>query len=165
MKLPNFTRLLYGVGENRQHKNFLFLFLNLDTVPSDSTANFWQIKWHWIRSIKFETVRIHFLSDVFGLYHPEIFATMATWRNNFFSLSRGQETHADAVESQSLATYTFLLPRGIRPYLQQTTKFKTLRFKDHMSEGNDVEALWGWQWWQATAYACVPFLHSHLQNP
>ena len=34
MKLPNFTRLLYGVGE---HNTIFFLFLNLDTVLSDST--------------------------------------------------------------------------------------------------------------------------------
>ena len=34
MKLPNFTRTVYGVGE---HKNFLFLFLNLDTVLLDLT--------------------------------------------------------------------------------------------------------------------------------
>ena len=33
--------------------------------------------------MKFETVRIHFLSDVFGLWSFKIFATMATWRNNF----------------------------------------------------------------------------------
>ena len=36
--------------------------------------------------MKLETVRIHFLSDVFGLLSFKIFATMATWRNNFSSL-------------------------------------------------------------------------------
>ena len=35
MKRPNYTRLLCGVGDPTQ--NFLFLFLNLDTVLSDST--------------------------------------------------------------------------------------------------------------------------------
>ena len=54
-----------------QRKNCLFLFRNLDTVFSDLTpenfANIWQIKWNWIRPSKFETARIHFLSDVFGL--------------------------------------------------------------------------------------------------
>ena len=33
-----------------------------------------------------ETVRIHFLSDVFGLLSSRNFATMATWRNDFSSL-------------------------------------------------------------------------------
>ena len=36
MKITNFTRLLYGVGEHNA-KIFLFLFLNLDKVLSDST--------------------------------------------------------------------------------------------------------------------------------
>ena len=34
MKLPNLTRPLYAVGEHNE-KNFLFLFLKLDTVLSD----------------------------------------------------------------------------------------------------------------------------------
>lgn len=62
---------------------------NLDTVLSDSTpghfVNIWQSKWNWIRSIKFETVQIHF-NDVFGLLASTNFATMATWRNVFSSL-------------------------------------------------------------------------------
>ena len=44
-------------------QNVLFLFLNLDTVLSDSTPNFatiWHIKWNWIRSTNFETVRMYF---------------------------------------------------------------------------------------------------------
>ena len=65
----------------------LFLSLNLNTVLSDSIpekiANIWQIKWNRIRSIKFETVRINFLSDVFGLLLSRNFASMATWRNDF----------------------------------------------------------------------------------
>ena len=46
-----------------QNKNFLFFFLNIDMVLPDSTPenfakiNIWQIKWSWIRSLKFETVR------------------------------------------------------------------------------------------------------------
>ena len=43
-------------------------------------------KWNWIRSMKFETVRIHFLSAFFGLLSSRNFATMATWRNDFSSL-------------------------------------------------------------------------------
>ena len=69
-----------------QHKNVLFL--NLDTVLSDpeNFANIWQIEGNWIRSMKFETVRIHLLNDVFGLLSSRNFATMATWRNDFSSL-------------------------------------------------------------------------------
>ena len=61
---------LYEAGE--QYKNFLFLFVTykVDTVLLDSIpenfANTWQIKWNWIGSMKFDTVRIHILSDVFG---------------------------------------------------------------------------------------------------
>ena len=77
MKLLNFTRLLYGVGK-----------LNLNMVLSDSTpenfANIWQIKWNWIRSIKFEIVRIHFLSDFQFGCHQEILLPWEreTWRND-----------------------------------------------------------------------------------
>ena len=70
-----------------QHTSCLFLFRNLSTVLSDSTwenfANICQIKWNWMGSMKFETVRIHFLSDVFGLLSSKSFATMTTWRNDF----------------------------------------------------------------------------------
>ena len=45
-----------------QHKNFPFLFLNSDTVLMDSTphnfAKILQTKRNWIRSMKFETMRI-----------------------------------------------------------------------------------------------------------
>ena len=47
MKLPNFTLLLYGVGEHNT-KVVFFSLLNLDTVLSDSArghfANICQIK-------------------------------------------------------------------------------------------------------------------------
>ena len=47
VKLPNFTRPLFGVGEQNT-KAFFFFSVNLDAVLSDSTpenfANFWQIK-------------------------------------------------------------------------------------------------------------------------
>ena len=45
-----------------------------------------QIKWNWIRLMKFVTVWIHFLSDVFGLLSSKHFATVATWRKDFSSL-------------------------------------------------------------------------------
>ena len=37
--------------------------------------------------MKFEVVRIHLLSDIFGLLWSKIFANIATWHNNFFSLN------------------------------------------------------------------------------
>ena len=50
------------------NKQILFLFLNLDMVPRNSTpggfAYIWQSKWVGIISIKTEREQIHFLSDV-----------------------------------------------------------------------------------------------------
>ena len=70
MKLPNLTRPLYGVGDP------------LDSTP-DNFTKILQIEWNWVRSLKFETVRIQFLSDVFGLLLSRNFATVVTWRNDF----------------------------------------------------------------------------------
>ena len=96
VKLPNFYTLALW-SRWTQHKSCLFPLLNLDSVLSDSTggnfANNCQIKWNWIRSIKFEAVRIHFLSDVFGLLWSKIFAAMATTRNDFSSLLYLNEIH------------------------------------------------------------------------
>ena len=62
-------RPLYGGGEHS--KTIFFLLLNSVMVLSDSIPdNFTkilQIKWNGIRSMKFEKVQIHFLSDVFVL--------------------------------------------------------------------------------------------------
>ena len=50
-------------------KNFLFLFLNFDTVLriqlQKNISSIWGIKQDGISAIKFEAARIHFLSDVF----------------------------------------------------------------------------------------------------
>ena len=75
----------------REHNTKMHgLFLNLDAVLSDSTlenfAKIWQIKWNWIRLTRFETVRIHILSEVFGLLSSWNFATVATWLSGFSSL-------------------------------------------------------------------------------
>ena len=52
-----------------QDNNFLFLFLNFDTVLWNSTpkhfAKNWRIERDGIRAIKFEAARIHFKSDAF----------------------------------------------------------------------------------------------------
>ena len=89
MKLPNFTSSLYGRSRWTQHKNRRFLFLNLVNDrygPIENFAKICQIKWNWIRSVKFETVRIDFLSDFIGLLSSKNCATMATWRKDFSSL-------------------------------------------------------------------------------
>ena len=75
-------------------QEFSFLFPNSDTVLPDSTsynfAKILQIKWNWVRSTKFESVRIYFLSDVFALLSSRNFAAMTTWRNDFSSLFQGK---------------------------------------------------------------------------
>ena len=75
------TRLMEYVNTRNN-----FLFLNLETVLSDSTrknfANIWQIEWNWLRAMKFKTVRI----QIFRFLRSRNFATMATWRNNFSPL-------------------------------------------------------------------------------
>ena len=75
MKLPNFTRPLYGLGEHNK-KNFPFLFLNfIGTVLWDLTQKISPTIGKLdrkIRSMKFETVRIHFLNNVLVCCHPEI---------------------------------------------------------------------------------------------
>ena len=59
-----------------KHKKFLFSFSKLRYVPfefnPENFANIWQIKWNWIRSMKFETVRIYFLSEFSVCCHPKI---------------------------------------------------------------------------------------------
>ena len=44
--------------------------------------------------MRLETVRIHFLSDVFGLLSSRNFATMATWRDDFSSLLYDQNANS-----------------------------------------------------------------------
>ena len=96
------------------------LFLNLDTVLSDSTPNFvniWQIK--SVKSIKIDElwngVNV-LLSAVFGLLSSRNFATMATWRNDFSSLLISptfysfQFPFASLVNSEQSLTLKICLP-------------------------------------------------------
>ena len=71
-----------------QPKNCRFLFLNLDNDRYGREENFakiCQIKWNWIRSVKFEIVRVDF-KWLIGLLSSKNFATIATWRNDLSSL-------------------------------------------------------------------------------
>ena len=65
-------------------------------ILSDSTpenfANIWQIKWNWIRSIKFETVQIHFLSEFSVRLSSRNFATTGTWRNDSSLFYKGDKS-------------------------------------------------------------------------
>ena len=85
--------VLWSTWMMTQIFSFSFSKHTVDAVLSDSTpvnfANFWQIKWNWIRQMKFETVQFHFWSVLFCLLSPRNFATMATWRNDFSSLFDG----------------------------------------------------------------------------
>ena len=75
MKLPIFTRPLYGISE-RNTKSFFFSFFKLRygsfEFNRENFANIWQIKWNWIRSMKFETVRIYFLSELSVCCHLKL---------------------------------------------------------------------------------------------
>ena len=57
-------------------QTFSFSFSKLRYNPFGSTpekfANIWQIKWNWIRSKKFETVRIYFLNEFSVYLYPKI---------------------------------------------------------------------------------------------
>ena len=77
MKISDFTCPLYGV--RKQNTNFFsFSFSKLRYGPFEfSPRKFHQYLTHQ-RVTKFETVRVHFLSDVFGLLSSRKFATMAT---------------------------------------------------------------------------------------
>ena len=89
MKPSNFTHRIKG-GREHTAQQFPFSFSKLRCGPFGfNPRKFPQHltnKWNWIRSMKFETVQLHFLSDVFGLVSSRNFATMATWRNKFPSL-------------------------------------------------------------------------------
>ena len=77
MKLPNFTHPLYGVCEvQNTTQKVSFSFSKLRYSPfelnPENFADIWQIQWNWIRSMKFETVWIYFLSQFSVCYHPKI---------------------------------------------------------------------------------------------
>ena len=74
MRIQN--ALLFLLSRWTYHKKFLFSFSKLRYGPfefnPENFANIWQIKWNWIRSMKFETVRIYFLSEFSVCSHPKI---------------------------------------------------------------------------------------------
>ena len=57
----------------RQKVSFSFSKLRNGTFGfnPENFANIWQIKWHWIRSKKFDTVRLYLLSEFSVCCHPK----------------------------------------------------------------------------------------------
>ena len=58
------------------HKNCRFLFLNLDNDrygPKENFVKICQIKWNWIRLVKFEIAQIDFQVTLSFSCHPKIF--------------------------------------------------------------------------------------------
>ena len=82
-----------------QNKNFLFLFLNIDMVLSDSTPenfakiNIWQIKRNWITSLKFETVRTE------GAHTNGAAVMMFEWRGNVWWYGKCSYYHNNTMNS------------------------------------------------------------------
>ena len=71
--------------------------------------------------MRLETVRIHFLSDVFGLLSSRNFATMATWRDDFSSLLYDQNSNS----SYNFRIYkTSLVGRGRNVELKSLSKVR-----------------------------------------
>ena len=71
--------------------------------------------------MRLETVRIHFLSDVFGLLSSRNFATMATWRDDFSSLLYDQNANS----SYNFRIYkTSLVGRGRNVELKSLSKVR-----------------------------------------
>ena len=85
MKLPKFTRLLYGLGEHKT-KIVAFFFLHNDRYClKENLAEICHIKWNWIRSVKFEKVWIDFYLT-FRFVVIQNFCYYGNWRNDVCSL-------------------------------------------------------------------------------
>ena len=99
------------------------------------TSRNWIIKLDKIDEV--ETVRIYFLSDIFGLISSRNFATMATWRNDFSFLFINT-THGNNVNTrENVSLHNFLLfhfrrrlknskqmkPLGLRPWWSTLPRF------------------------------------------
>ena len=83
MKLPYFTRPLYGVGD---HNTKNVLFRNIDTVLLDLTSESSPI---FDKKLKLSNIGEVWNSATFGLLSSRKIATMPAWRNDFSFLLRG----------------------------------------------------------------------------
>ena len=108
------SRARFRVGEHNTKVSFSLSKLRYGPFGFNPRkfAKIWQIKWNWIRSMKFETVRIYFFKWIFGLLSSKHFATMVTWRNDFSSLSRrvvkGSLVACSGVQAESLIASKWL---------------------------------------------------------
>ena len=89
MKLPIFTRPFYEVGEQNT-KSFFLLFLNSDTVLSNSIQKI-SPTFDKINEIEYKidevwnSANLLFFQWIFGLLSSQNFATTTAWRNDFLS--------------------------------------------------------------------------------
>ena len=88
-------------------QKFSFSFSKLWDSTPENFANVWEIKRNWRESMKFATVRMHFLRDLFRLLSTRNFVTMATWRNDFSSLLDGSHEKARQLSGSYLNIYYF----------------------------------------------------------
>ena len=83
--------------------------------------------------MKFEAVRIHFLSDVFGLLSSKNFATMTTWRNDFYSLMKGQNRSGERYKDTWEARTGILNSKNVTKQTRKTISACTLCIFIHFS--------------------------------
>ena len=105
-----------------QHKNFLFPFLNLGAVLSDLTQKISPTIGKLdrkIRSMKFETVRIHFLNNVLFCCHPE---TLLPWQRDVTT-----SPFYSAVFLQNNSTRLACVPAGPRSCLWSICIYRRFR--------------------------------------
>ena len=79
-----FNTLVNDIHQQNGWRAFIktkVLHFNIENTPIKDTNGKFKRMENWIRSIKFGTVRIFLLSDVFGLLSSKTFASMATWRD------------------------------------------------------------------------------------
>ena len=67
------ARLRHDTTTSRARFSFSKLRYGFFEFNPENFAKIWQIKWNWIRSMKFETMQIYFLCEVSVCCHPKIF--------------------------------------------------------------------------------------------
>jgi len=103
MKLPNFMCPLYGVGEysvNIFSSQLRYSPVRFNPRKFLQHLTKWK-KYYWIRSMKFETVQIHLLSDVFSFLSSRHFA-MATFSSLFGAVIEISSCHVNTTSRQGI---------------------------------------------------------------
>ena len=147
MKLPIFMRPLYRIGE-RNTKSFFFLFSKLRygsfEFNPENFANIWQIKWNWIGSKKFETVRIYFLVN-FRLW---LSSKKFCYHDNGTDVTTSP-LYAVCVENLSKIghfrvpkTLTFKMRLGAQPFLWKWVLFAWEWIMISVSKAEQLPSFW-----------------------